>query len=321
MLLRAWPEGLSWSRYATGQSISQADRRVLEDILWLVESRGTIGQSGGTHLGLIVQTLTQTDPSGVFTDDVPLLRRNLVGHLSLMEAVRFEDDSYAMTNLRTESNSLWFYAIGREFHVQGDLDRATLYLLAAKDLGYEPAQRQLQRVYEDRIEQARNHAANGDTSRARVELERVIETGSDPFTTGLARLEWARLIDDLALAEQTWLEVERTASDSLLQRLAIEDLLKLYLEQGRYCEAGALAERGIGLLPDSGTFYFYLGRSYEGLGAWQQASRAYLQAVDRFPNYEPYERRLRHSEQQARTNPALDPASICVQDQLRPEDH
>lgn len=177
------------------------------------------------------------------------------------------------------------------------------------------------RVHEDRIARARNYVANGDSARARAELERVIDTSSDPFTTGLARLEWARLIDDLVLAEQTWLEVERTASDPLLQRLAIEDLLKLYLEQERYCAAGALAERGIGLLPDSGTFYFYLGRSYEGLGAWEQASRAYLQAVDRFPNYEPYEGRLRHSEQQARANPALDPTSICIQAPSGSEDN
>jgi len=93
----------------------------------------------------------------------------------------------------------------------------------------------------------------------------------------------------------------------------IRQLAILYLAEQRYCEMVEVSRRGVQYYPDTPLFYYYLGRAFEGLEAWQLAIDAYQQAVAKFPGYEPYEGRLLYAVQQAEKAPTVNPVDVCRQ--------
>jgi tetratricopeptide (TPR) repeat protein len=90
----------------------------------------------------------------------------------------------------------------------------------------------------------------------------------------------------------------------------IRQLAILYLAEQDYCRLMRVSGAGVDYY-DSALFYYYLGRAYEGLEAWDLAISAYEQALARFPNYEPYERRLNRVTQLAENNLSSNIMSVC----------
>lgn len=67
----------------------------------------------------------------------------------------------------------------------------------------------------------------------------------------------------------------------------LRQLAMLYLAEEQYCNLVDVSARGVDLY-DSSLFYYYLGRGYDGLNEWDEAVKAYEDALERFPGYEPY---------------------------------
>jgi tetratricopeptide (TPR) repeat protein len=71
----------------------------------------------------------------------------------------------------------------------------------------------------------------------------------------------------------------------------IRELVGLYLAQKQYCSLLQIARVGADRY-DSGLYYYYLGRAYEGLEDWELAAQAYQEALHRHQDYAPYQRLL-----------------------------
>jgi len=71
----------------------------------------------------------------------------------------------------------------------------------------------------------------------------------------------------------------------------LRELVDAYLAEERYCDLLKTAQIGVEFY-DSGLYYYFLGRAYEGLEVWELAAEAYQKALVRRPNYAPYERLL-----------------------------
>jgi tetratricopeptide (TPR) repeat protein len=90
----------------------------------------------------------------------------------------------------------------------------------------------------------------------------------------------------------------------------IRQLAILYFAEQDYCSLMQISGVGVEYY-DSALFYYYLGRAYEGLEAWDMAVSAYEQALARFPNYEPYEQRLNRVNRFAANNESSNMMIIC----------
>lgn len=71
----------------------------------------------------------------------------------------------------------------------------------------------------------------------------------------------------------------------------LRQLVDAYLAEERFCDLQRVAQIGVEVY-DSGLYYYFLGRAYEGLEVWGLAAQAYQEALSRRPGYAPYERLL-----------------------------
>lgn len=97
----------------------------------------------------------------------------------------------------------------------------------------------------------------------------------------------------------------------------IFQLSEQYLADNEFCGLWRVSQLGVRYY-DSPAFYYFLGQAYEGLSVWESATEAYTQAIERFPNYEPYERRLRNVQAHANSGAiAQDILEVCDEDPVQ----
>jgi tetratricopeptide (TPR) repeat protein len=90
----------------------------------------------------------------------------------------------------------------------------------------------------------------------------------------------------------------------------LRDLADLYLAEQRYCDLLRVANIGVATY-DSGLYYYFQGRAYEGLGDWDKVIKAYELSLDRRPGYAPYERLLSRSIERANRGYSPDSVLNC----------
>ncbi len=90
----------------------------------------------------------------------------------------------------------------------------------------------------------------------------------------------------------------------------LRQLVDVYLAEERYCDLQRVAQIGVEVY-DSGLYYYFLGRAYEGLKVWVLAAQAYEEALSRRPGYAPYERLLIRATQQGQKNNTVNIYDWC----------
>lgn len=123
-------------------------------------------------------------------------------------------------------------------------------------------------------------------------------------------LEVGASLNELKQFERSSLYLEAALELQPTSYPIIRQLAILYLAERDYCSLMRVSGIGVDYY-DSALFYYYLGRAYEGLEAWDLATSAYEQALARFPNYEPYERSLNRVNRLANGDESSDVTIIC----------